>query len=62
MDEQDPPDFVVDGRVGVEVRRLNWMTDANSKNQGIEEIEKPLERMIRKVLKDVGEPPGGYSV
>lgn len=62
VDGQDPPDFVVDGRVGVEVRRLNWMTDANRKNQGIEEIEKPLERMIRKVLKDVGEPPGGYSV
>lgn len=61
-DGQDPPDFVVDGRVGVEVRRLNWMTDANRKNQGIEEIEKPLEKTIRKVLKDVGEPPGGYSV
>ena len=61
-DGTDPPDFVVDGRIGVEVRRLNWMLDANRKNQGIEEIEKPLEGTIRKVLKDVGEPPDGYSV
>lgn len=62
VDGQDPPDFVVDGRVGVEVRRLNWMTDANTENQGIEEIEKPLERTISKILEDAGEPPGGYSV
>lgn len=59
---QDPPDFVVDNRVGVEVRRLNWMTDASRKNQGAEEIEKPLERTISKVLEDAGEPPSGYSV
>lgn len=59
---QDPPDFVLDGQIGVEVRRLNWMTDANGKNQGAESLEKPLERTIGKVLEDAGEPPGGYSV
>ena len=38
------------------------MTDATRKNQGAEEIEKPLERTINRVLEDAGEPPGGYSV
>lgn len=58
----DPPDFFVDNRIGVEVRRLTWMTDATRKNQGTEEIEKPLERTISKVLEDAGAPPSGYSV
>ena len=62
MAGQDPPDFVVDGRIGIEVRRLNWMTDANRKNQGIEEIKNPLERTINEVLKEAGDPPGGYNV
>ena len=62
IDGTDPPDFVVEKRIGVEVRRLNWMTDANRKNQGAEELEKPLEKMISKILEDAGEPPGGYSV
>ena len=59
---EDPPDFVVENRIGVEVRRLNWMTDANGKHQGAEELEKPLDRIISKALEDAGEPPGGYSV
>ena len=62
VDGQDPPDFVVENRIGVEVRRLNWMTDANRKNQGIEELEKVLERTISEVLEEAGEPPGGYNV
>ncbi len=62
VDGADPPDFVVDGCVGVEVRRLMWMTDANRKNQGAEEIERPLEETVGDVLDAVGAPPGGYSV
>lgn len=62
-DRKDPPDFVVANRIGVEVRQLTWMTDTTTrKNQGAEELEKPLERTIGKVLEDAGEPPGGYSV
>ena len=60
--DQDPPDFVVDNQIGVEVRRLNWMTDADGKNLGVESLEKPLEETIGNVLADAGEPPGGYSV
>ena len=62
VDGTDPPDLVVDNRIGVEVRRLTWMTDATRENQGAEEIEKPLEKTISKILEDAGEPPGGYSV
>ena len=62
-DRKDPPDFAVANRIGVEVRQLTWMTDtATRENQGAEELEKPLERAICKVLQDAGEPPGGYSV
>ena len=59
-DSLDPPDFLVKKRIGVEVRRLNWMTDINRQNQGAEELERPLEKMIEKILKDAEDPPGGY--
>ena len=58
----DPPDFVVGRCYAVEVRRLNWMTEDNGTIRGIEEYEKPLERTIRRVLEEFGEPPGGYTV
>ena len=38
------------------------MTDSKRKNQGAEEIEKPLESTINRVLEDAGAPPGGHSV
>ena len=59
---EDPPDFVAGGCIAVEVRRLNWMTDTTKPNQGVEEIEHPLERTIRKILDEAGGPPGGYNV
>ncbi len=59
---EDPPDFVVDKRIGVEVRRLNFMTEVNGEMQGVEQLEEPLEGIIRRKLKDAGEPPGAYSV
>ena len=58
----DPPDFVVDRRYAVEVRRLNWMTEDNGRTRGIEEYEMPFRRTISKVLEEFGEPPGGYTV
>ena len=61
-DQRDPPDFLVEGRIGVEVRRLNWMTDTNRRNQGAEELEHALGATIGKILEAAGAPPGGYSV
>lgn len=59
-DNRDPPDFVVEGRIGVEVRRLNRMT--GDTNRGLESVEKPLEGDIKAGLRAAGEPPGGYKV
>ncbi len=58
----EPPDFVVEGCYAVEVRRLNWMTDRDGKSKGIENSEKPLERSVKKVLKQYTQAPGGYTV
>ena len=55
----DRPDFVVEKRIGVEVRRLNWMTDTTKPYKGAGELEKPLELTITEILKEAGEPPGG---
>ena len=57
-----PPDFVVDNRIAVEVRRLNWMTDATKPNQSAEELEMPLENTIRKVMEEARPAPGDYDV
>lgn len=39
-----PPDFVVNGDIAVEVRRLNLMV--GDENKGLESVEKPLDRDI----------------
>ena len=62
IDNLDPPDFVANNRIGVEVRRLSWMTDTNRPNQAVEELEKPLEATISKILQEAVPPPGGYNV
>ena len=61
---EDPPDFLVDNRIAVEVRRLSWMTDADPANpkQSAEGLEKRLDKAIGKVLEEVGETPGGHDV
>ena len=60
-ERKDPPDFVVENRIAVEVRRL---TDANAtkgKGKG-NGIDKPLEEIISKILEESGEPLGGHDV
>ena len=55
-----PPDFVVNGDIAVEVRRLNLMV--GDENKGLESVEKPLERDIRSGLAAAQPPPHGYRV
>ena len=55
-----PPDFIVNGDIAVEVRRLNWMF--GDKNKGLESVEKPLERDIKSGLEAAEQPPHGYKV
>ena len=57
---EQPPDFVVNGDIAVEVRRLNLMV--GDENKGLESVEKPLERDIRSGLAAAQPPPHGYRV
>ncbi len=43
-----PPDFLVNGRIAVEVRRLNENVETDEGHRGLEEIAKPLNVLVRK--------------
>src|SRR2546426_401166 len=45
-----PPDFLVNGRIAVEVRRLNENVETDEGHRGLEEISKPLNVLVRKAL------------
>jgi hypothetical protein len=56
-----PPDFVVDGRIAVEVRRLNENEKTATGHRGLEEVSKPLTALIKKALVAMGPPRYGVS-
>jgi hypothetical protein len=56
-----PPDFLVDGRIAVEVRRLNQNERTESGPRGLEEVAIPLQMRIRKLLASLGPPKSGVS-
>lgn len=62
-DGKVPPDFLVDvdGRIAVEVRRLNQNEETAEGHRGLEEISKPLHALVRKALAAMGPPVGGTS-
>ena len=53
----DPPDYVVDGKFAVEVRRLNRRIEVGGKTEGEENSRKSLYRTIENTLKEI-EPTG----
>ena len=53
-DGQVPPDFVLDGRIAVEVRRLNQMHVADGEARGLEQIQRSLAEKVPLLLKDLG--------
>ena len=55
-----PPDFIVNDSIAVEVRRLNLMF--GDENKGLESVEKPLERYVRSGLEAAEPPLLGYKV
>ena len=58
----DPPDYVVEGRYGVEVRRLNRMVEVDGRNEGEEVSLIPLSEIVEDVLEELGPPhPGEHS-
>ncbi|MFC3674364.1 hypothetical protein [Ferrovibrio xuzhouensis] len=52
-----PPDFVIDNRIAVEVRRLNQHFQTGDKTRGLEEAEYPLVSKLQKLLKQLGPTP-----
>ncbi|MDE0282520.1 MAG: hypothetical protein OXN16_15835 [Gammaproteobacteria bacterium] len=55
----DPPDFVVDGNLAVEVTRISQRIalDSGSQTKAEEEIRKPLTGVLREIFEKLG-PPG----
>jgi hypothetical protein len=49
-----PPDFLVDGRIAVEVRRLNENERGSSTPRGLEQVAIPLLRRVRALLASFG--------
>ena len=56
-----PPDFLINGRVAVEVRRLNQNKESASGAHGLEESAISLAAVVRKVLQTMGPPAAGVS-
>jgi hypothetical protein len=56
-----PPDFLVDGRIAVEVRRLNQNEERSDGHRGLEVTAKPLHAIVEKILAESGPPPGPHS-
>lgn len=56
-----PPDFLVDGRIAVEVRRLNQNEVTEDGYKGLEERAVPLASLVNRVLRDMGSPLAGTS-
>lgn len=55
-----PPDFLVDGRIAVEVRRLNKSHDSGDGMRGLEETFYPLWQKIERLAHSLG-PANGES-
>lgn len=51
--ENDPPDFVVNGTIAVEVRRLNQHADTPSGSVGLESDQIAMDRLIRRVTPEI---------
>ena len=56
-----PPDFLVNGTVAIEVRRLNQNDFSGPESRGLEEVAIPLWNKIKKLLDTLGPPVGGAS-
>lgn len=56
-----PPDFLVDKRIAVEVRRLNQNEETDSGPRGLEEVAVPLWRKVKNLATSLGPPTAGTS-
>lgn len=58
-DGQQTPDFVIDGRIAVEVRRLNQNHETSEGFEGLEGVTAALHRYVEKLLPTFGPAPDG---
>ncbi len=56
-----PPDFLIDGRIAVEVRRLIQHEDSTGKLRGLTETQIPLIQRLQSLFKALGAPNQGKS-
>ena len=57
--DEDPPDFVVDGKYAVEVRRMNPIIEIDGQKKGEEELRIRLFDAVKRVLDSFGPPVNG---
>jgi hypothetical protein len=60
-DGKVPPDFLVDGHIAIEVRRLNEGEDCGMGHRGLEEVSEPLHKLVTRTLTAIGPSPNGVS-
>jgi len=60
-DGKNPPDFLVAGRIAVEVRRLNENEEVDGTYRGLEVTAKPVHYAVVKALAESGPPSGNHS-
>lgn len=57
-----PPDFLVDQRIAVEVRRLNQLHESSEGDkEPLEKVSEPIAERIQKYLESLGPPRAGES-
>lgn len=54
-----PPDFLLDGRIAVEARRLNQNFEADGGYQGLESVEAPVAKFVDRLLPTFGSATNG---
>jgi hypothetical protein len=60
-DGNTPPDFLVDGTIAVEVRRLNQNHFGEDGTEGLEEVAISLGKQVKALLAEMGPPTAGES-
>lgn len=60
-DGNTTPDFLVDGTIAVEVRRLNQNHFGKDGTKGLEEVAISLEKQVKALLAEMGPPAAGES-
>jgi len=57
-----PPDFLINGSIAVEVRRLNQHIRTNNKNEPIERLQFKIEPKLKEIVEELDIKFPGYSV